>query len=85
MASNQPPPHPWSWNDGNTTDHPTDTSRKRGGDGEVNLSFEWMASPLAKRAVLSTTREKMKQHIGNKAVSWLFDDLDRATDKGLND
>jgi hypothetical protein len=35
--------------------------------------------------VLRTTPEKMKQHVGNTAVSWLLEDLDRATDRGLND
>jgi hypothetical protein len=85
MAAALPPaPHPWSQNDG-VTSCPTDTSRKREGNREVNLSFERTASPLAKQAVLCTTPEKMKQHIGNTAVSWLLDDLDKSTDKSLNE
>jgi hypothetical protein len=81
----QQPQHPRSQNDGDPTSHLIDTSRKRGGNSEVNLSFKRMASPLAKRAVLCNTPEKMKQHVGNTAVTWLLDNMDRSTDKGLNE
>jgi hypothetical protein len=67
------------------TSRPTDTSRKRGGTNEVNLSFKRTASQLAKQAVLRTTPEKMRQHVGNTAVTWLLDDMDRSGAKDLNE
>jgi hypothetical protein len=73
-------------NDGDTTNHPTIPSRAKADNSEHGLSFDRAASPMATRAVLRTTPEKMRQHVGNTAVTWLLEDLDRSTTgRGLNE
>ena len=74
--SETPRPAPPWYKDTGAPDQP---SRKRTGKEGSDLSFERSASPMAKRAVLRTTPEKMKRHVGDTAVTWLLEDLERNT------
>ena len=85
---NKPHPAPArASNDGDLTNHPTQESRKRGARlTQGDLQFQRSSSPLAKRAVLRTTPEKMRRHVSDITVASMLDTLDSATNsKGLTE
>jgi hypothetical protein len=73
-------------NDGSHASYLTRTSRKRTEGSDADLAFERTASPFAKRAVLRTTPEKMKQHVNETTTGWLLDQIDTiSTSKGFSE
>jgi hypothetical protein len=84
MTRNKQQPAPAkNSNDGDLTHHLTHELRKRGADiNWDDLLFHWSSSPLAKRAVLRTTPEKMKRHVSNIAVASMLDSLNNAATRG---
>lgn len=86
---NKPDPAPaLASNDGDPTNHLTqEKSPKQGASiTQGNLQFQWLSSPLAKRAVLHTTLEKMRRHVSEITVVSMLDTLDIATNsKGLTE
>lgn len=73
-------------NDGSNDSYPTSRSRKRPESSDTDFAFTRPASPFAKRAVLRTTPEKMKQTVQDTSSGWLLDKIDIISKgKGLSD
>ena len=84
-ADNTPPTKRVA-NDGSRNDYPTRTSRKRTDGSDTDLAFGRPKSPFAKRAVIRTTPEKMKQHVHQTTTGWILDQIDTiGTSKGLSE
>ena len=71
-------------NDGTTT-CPTTSNKRQQTHDSTGFEFSCSSSPLAKRAVVRTSPERMKQHVTYTATMWFLDKLGNtnSNQKGL--